>query len=85
MVARAWNDLQPVALRRFPELGGVYNALIEAGAAVVRLSGSGATWWALFEESISSVELEERLPSSCRVVRARTLSRSEFERLRVVE
>ena len=85
MVARAWNDLQPLVLRRFPEVSGVYNALIEAGAGAVRLSGSGATWWAVFEEPITSVELVARLPSNCRVFRARTLSRGEFERLRVVE
>jgi 4-diphosphocytidyl-2-C-methyl-D-erythritol kinase len=84
-VARSWNDLQPLVLSRLPEASGVYNALTEAGAGVVRLSGSGATWWALFEEPIRSVELESRLPSSCRVCRVRTLSRRDFERLRVVD
>ena len=85
MVARAWNDLEPLVVRRFPEVRRVYNALVEAGAELVRLSGSGATWFASFEESVGSAVLESRLPSSCRVFHVHTLSRSSFQRLRVVQ
>jgi 4-diphosphocytidyl-2-C-methyl-D-erythritol kinase len=85
MVDRAWNDLEPSVVRRFPEVRRVYNALVEAGAGLVRLSGSGATWIASFEESVGRADLESRLPSSCRVFHVRTLNRSALRRLRVVQ
>ena len=85
MAARGWNDLQPLVMRRFPEVCRVYNALVEAGAGLVRLSGSGATCLAFFEGAMEIAELESRLPSNCRVFRGRTLSRSTVQRLRVVQ
>ncbi len=85
MAARGWNDLQPLVMRRFPEVGRVYNALVEAGARVVRLSGSGATLFACFEAPVGSAELESRLPTDCRVLRTRTLKRTSLQRLRVVQ
>lgn len=84
MAARGWNDLQPLVMRRFPEVCRVYNALVEAGARTVRLSGSGATWLALFDDSIESSDLLTALPPGCRVFRARTLNRTSLQRLRVV-
>lgn len=84
MAARGWNDLQPLVMRRFPEVCRVYNALVEAGAQTVRLSGSGATWLALFDDSIESSDLLTALPPGCRVFRARTLNRTSLQRLRVV-
>ncbi len=85
MAARGWNDLEPLVRRRFPEVGHVYNALIEAGAPLVRLSGSGATWFACFDDSTESAELERALPAGCRVFRARTMNRASLQRLRVVQ
>lgn len=84
MVAGGWNDLQPLVMRRFPEVQRVYNALVAAGAQIARLSGSGATWWAFLDDSIGSSELRNRLAPGCRVVRARTLNRTSLQRLRVV-
>ena len=84
MAARGWNDLQPIVMRRFPEVCRVYNALVEAGARTVRLSGSGATWLALFDDSIESSDLLTALAPGCRVFRARTLTRTSLQRLRVV-
>lgn len=85
MAAGGWNDLQPLVMRRFPEVHGVYNALVEAGSRIVRLSGSGSTWWVFFDDSIGSSELQAALPEGCRVFRARTLNRSSLQRLRVVQ
>jgi 4-diphosphocytidyl-2-C-methyl-D-erythritol kinase len=85
MVERAWNDLEPTVVRRFPEVRRVYNALVEAGAGLLRLSGSGGTWIARFEESVGRADLESRLPSSCRVFHVRTLNRRSLQRLRVVQ
>ena len=84
MAARGWNDLQPIVMRRFPEVCRVYNALVEAGARTVRLSGSGATWLALFDDSKENSDLLTSLPPGCRVFRARTLNRTSLQRLRVV-
>ena len=45
------NDLEAPALTLVPEIGAVLAALREAGdAAMVRMSGSGATCFALFED-----------------------------------
>ena len=84
VVAGSWNDLETLVTSRFPEVGRVYNALVEAGAGLVRLSGSGATWLAFFDNEMESAELESRLPSRCRVFRSRTLSRATVEGFRVV-
>lgn len=85
VVAGSWNDLETLVTSRFPEVRGVYNALVEAGAGLVRLSGTGATCLAFFEDAMENAEVESRLPSNCRVFRGRTLSRSTVQRLRVVQ
>ena len=43
------NDLQPPAVRLLPEIATVLEALACDGAILVRMSGSGATCFALFE------------------------------------
>lgn len=43
------NDLEPPARILEPAIGAVSDTLIEAGAAFVRMSGSGATFFGLFE------------------------------------
>lgn len=49
MAAR--NDLQPPALRLVPEIGVVLDWLEGLGARLVRMSGSGATCFALFDHA----------------------------------
>ena len=85
MATRGRNDLEPLVRRRFPEVGRVYNALVEGGARLVRLSGSGGTWFARFEEPVGRAELQSRLPPGCRVFRTRTLNRTSLRRLRAVQ
>ena len=43
------NDLEMPALSLCPEIGGVLDALRETGAHLVRMSGSGASCFALYE------------------------------------
>jgi len=43
------NDLEAPAMRLTPEIGGVLQAIAGAGAALARMSGSGATCFGLFE------------------------------------
>jgi 4-diphosphocytidyl-2-C-methyl-D-erythritol kinase len=44
------NDLEPPAMALAPEVGDVLEALRRAGAAMARMSGSGATCYGLFED-----------------------------------
>lgn len=85
IVSRGWNDLEPTVLANYRQVEGVYNVLVEAGAEIVRLSGSGATLFAFFGDEVETAGLAERLPPDCRVVRTRTLTRSALETLRVVQ
>ena len=71
-----FNDLEETVLTRFREVRSVYNALRRAGAACVRLSGSGATVFACFAESRQSGEVESHLQSDAKIYAVRTLSRS---------
>lgn len=59
------NDLQPAALRLEPGIGGVLDAL-EAlpGARVVRMSGSGATCFALFDDPAAAEDAGLRLAAA---------------------
>ena len=79
-----WNDLEQRVMNRFPVMRDVYNALVEAGASVVRLSGTGATLFAFFEGGTEPPGLLAKLPSGSRVVQTRTLTRSSLDRLFVV-
>lgn len=79
------NDLTETVLSRHPEVRTVYNALIRAGAACVRLSGSGATIFAVFTEPVDGEVLSAGLPSGTRVIPARTMSRATLEGRRLTE
>lgn len=84
----AWvvrNDLEPVVFGRFPEVRDVYDALAAAGADAVQMSGSGATLFALFRDPEEAMRAAVRLPSGCRLERARTLSRSTLTARRIVD
>lgn len=81
---RGRNDLEQIVMTRFPVMRDVYNALVEAGATVVRLSGTGATLFAFFEDDTEPGGLAAEFPFGSRVVQARTLKRSSLDRLLVV-
>jgi len=83
-VERGWNDLEETVMARFPVMRDVYNVLVEAGATVVRLSGTGATLFAFFKGAAETSRLATELPSGSRVVETKTLTRSSLDRLRVV-
>jgi 4-diphosphocytidyl-2-C-methyl-D-erythritol kinase len=73
-LAGATNDLERVALARWTGLADIFASLREAGASLVRLSGSGAGIYAQFEGD-AGADLGDRLPGGCRIERVRTLSR----------
>lgn len=84
-IADGRNDLQETVLSRFPVMRDVYNKLVEAGASVVRLSGTGATLFAIFLKGEEPKELAATLPADSRVVRTRTLTRSSLDKRFVVQ
>jgi len=55
------NDLEPIARNQAPEIGEVIEFLAEEpGALIARLSGSGATCFALFASAAAAVAAEGR-------------------------
>jgi 4-diphosphocytidyl-2-C-methyl-D-erythritol kinase len=56
------NDLESPAIRIQPVIGGVLSALREAdGARLVRMSGSGATCFAIFDDTAAAHAASERI------------------------
>ncbi|HEY1614557.1 MAG TPA: 4-(cytidine 5'-diphospho)-2-C-methyl-D-erythritol kinase [Rhizomicrobium sp.] len=49
-MATTHNDLEPVAIELVPEIAVALSALRSRGAAFVRMSGSGATCYGIFED-----------------------------------
>lgn len=82
---RGRNDLADVVFARYPQVASVYNALLEAGAELVGLSGSGSTVFACFAGEEPPSFLRGRLPAGSRVVRTTTISRADSEARRIVE
>ena len=78
LVRHGWNDLEKTVLLRYPAVLAVYNALVESGADVVRLSGSGGTLFAIYGDGADHSELSRSLPFGCRLVPTRTVTRSAF-------
>lgn len=55
------NDLEPPARRLVPVIGDALEALAASGAALARMSGSGATCFGLFETEGAALSAAERL------------------------
>jgi 4-diphosphocytidyl-2-C-methyl-D-erythritol kinase len=58
------NDLEPSALRLVPEIGDVLRALKESGAWLARMSGSGATCFALYDTPEACAAAGAALPAA---------------------
>jgi 4-diphosphocytidyl-2-C-methyl-D-erythritol kinase len=67
------NDLEPIVLRRYPVIGDIKRALIQAGALFSSMSGSGPTVFGVFESEEKAAGVMEHLsPHWCRTVRTLT-------------
>jgi 4-diphosphocytidyl-2-C-methyl-D-erythritol kinase len=75
----AVNDLEAVVLRRWPALEEGLAILEDAGASLARVSGSGATLYARFDDDPGE-GLGHRFPEGWRLERVRTLSRAALAR-----
>jgi 4-diphosphocytidyl-2-C-methyl-D-erythritol kinase len=80
------NDLEPVVTRHHPTIARIKQALIDAGAAVAAMSGSGSAVFGLFERLDAARRTAADLSRpGWQVVCTRTLSRAEYAfRLRPV-
>lgn len=62
-VPEPFNDLEAAALHVAPQAAAAREALLEAGAAKALMSGSGPTYFALFEEETAARGVYDRLKS----------------------
>jgi 4-diphosphocytidyl-2-C-methyl-D-erythritol kinase len=58
---KARNDLEAPAIALVPEIGAVLHALARTGARLSRMSGSGATCFALFDEASARDRAAEQI------------------------
>ncbi|MCS7164248.1 MAG: 4-(cytidine 5'-diphospho)-2-C-methyl-D-erythritol kinase [Thermodesulfovibrio sp.] len=70
-----WNDLEKSVLERYPEIDKIKKKLVEAGAKISLLTGSGSTVFGLFEDEVKAKDALRFFKGYwCRVVH--TLSES---------
>lgn len=75
------NDLEPAVIRHHPTIARIKHALVDAGAVVAAMSGSGSAVFGLFERLDAARRTAADLSRpGWQVVCARTLSRSEYGR-----
>lgn len=78
--AQMINDLEPVVMRRHPEVGAIKAALREAGAVAAAMSGSGSAVFGLFRTRPAAARTLRPLARvSAAVLLSRTISRAEHE------
>jgi len=80
--AAAQNDLQELVLGRFTVIREVYTRLRAGGARGVRLSGSGSSLLAWFEDAARAEAVARTLPEGTRLERTRTVNRASVAALR---
>ena len=75
------NDLEPPVIRHHPTIARIKQALLDAGAAVAAMSGSGSAVFGLFERLDAARRTAADLSRpGWRVLTTRTVSRAEYGR-----
>jgi len=72
------NDLEAIAFALRPELGALYTALVRSGARRVRMSGSGSTLYALYDEVGAGERAAASIPPDTVWRRVETLGRAAW-------
>jgi 4-diphosphocytidyl-2-C-methyl-D-erythritol kinase len=72
------NDLETPAFRVRPEQGALYTALDRSGARVVRMSGSGSAFFALYDDPAAAGEARGHLPPGTVWQKVSTLGRAAW-------
>ncbi|KAB2967904.1 MAG: 4-(cytidine 5'-diphospho)-2-C-methyl-D-erythritol kinase [Thermoanaerobaculia bacterium] len=74
------NDLEGPAFAIRPELQALYTCLVRSGAKRVRMSGSGSTLFALYDDPAAARPVADLLPSGTVWMQVATLGRAEWRR-----
>jgi 4-diphosphocytidyl-2-C-methyl-D-erythritol kinase len=75
------NDLESAVARRHPSIGRIKQSLLDAGAVLAAMSGSGSAVFGLFERADTARRAANDLDRpGWQVVTTRTLSRAEYGR-----
>ncbi len=69
----AFNDLEPVALKKFPVIGEIKDKLYKEGAVFSIMSGSGSSVFGVFESS-NQAEKASKVFSDCRTEVVQTVA-----------
>lgn len=77
----AENDFEKIVFARWPELAQLKSRLIQAGAELASLTGSGSAVYAVFDSARKFDRALRIIPQSWQVFRSRTLPRNEYNRL----
>jgi len=76
------NDLEPPVVRHHPTIGRIRQMLLDAGAVVAAMSGSGSAVFGLFERADAARRTARDLARpGWTVLATRTLTRQEYQRL----
>jgi 4-diphosphocytidyl-2C-methyl-D-erythritol kinase len=76
----AENDFEWFVFAEWPELGRLKSELIQAGAEIASLTGSGSAVYALFDSAQKLADALKWVPAGWQAYRTRTLSRAEYLR-----
>jgi 4-diphosphocytidyl-2-C-methyl-D-erythritol kinase len=74
------NDLERPVFAARPELGALYTELVRSGARRVRMSGSGSTLFALYDDPAAARPIADLLPPGTLWMQVATLGRAEWWR-----
>lgn len=72
------NDLEKVVLQRNPELDALKRSLMEGGASLAMVSGSGSAVYGLFPERDKALAVREKLGGKSTAVLTETLPRDGY-------
>ena len=74
------NDLERLAISKFPELGEIKRSLLGTGAFHSSMSGSGSVFYGLFSKDMSlPTDFESLIKLGCRLVRCKPILLPQFE------
>ena len=73
------NDFERIVFARYPEIGAIKASLLNSGAIISLMSGSGASVWGFFPDDVAATAAMARFPKSYRTFLTRPLVRHVSE------